>query len=636
MRERITAFITAAVLLIAPLAVEAAPTDAAGLHDIGRLMEQAAASFDLEVEDAVVLLDSLQVSRLSSGAVERTVHTIVWFRTEAGLEHYADVHVPWNAETGAVVVHDLRTWRDERWWPAADSVSETAVVETTPGSVYNAYDYAVLREQALLHDGVELPCIVETRYTVKQERPPDLGVEGTRIAAAYDPTVRNAMLLMLAPGDICRFRSQNGASPVTETVVPGLETRGDHWVATSVARLGRPLVDDHATEGPALIWSTWKSWNDLAHAFLTPFDAAAILAGAPVDSIERRLEGVYGDEARTRAVVSYLDEATRAVGADDSAWRFDPRPAQRTWETAYGHAIDRAVLTVALLKAAGLDASPVWVGHRDTDLTGTPPGLSRFETLLIEARGEEFAATIDAMSGSVTPGEAALRGRSSWRPDTDDSPVYRTAPPGVLEIAVNLEPDGDGGFAGRGYIMGEGWLSPHDRVAGLGSRATSFLQRVAGSLLDGLAVDDHGLTTLVEDRVEAGFDVSFAPGDADDLGRTTVVLGTPSGGLLDGFAPATETAVPSRETPLCLPNEGVERITLRIEIGEREVLYAPQPLELQNSAGRFSLMVDRDDRSISVLRELELAGRFEPGQWNELRSLLLEASAPRSRTILLR
>ncbi|MBD3367894.1 MAG: DUF3857 domain-containing protein [Candidatus Eisenbacteria bacterium] len=630
MRTRTTIILTAAAVFALASAAAAVPADAAGRHDIGRLLELGDQWFDLESQDAVILLDSLHIERLPSGTVVRTTHTIVWFGTENGLDAYADVHVPWNALTGSIEVHHLRTWRDERWWPAPDSVSRTAVVETTPGAVYSAYDYAkALRQQALLHDGVEVPCVVETRYTVTEARAPSLGMDGSRVASAPDPTVRNALFLRMPEGENVAFETLRGA-PAPEVSGDG----GHAWSMTRIDRLGRPLVRDRTAASPTLVWSTWPSWDALAESFLTPFEGAAVLEGAPLDSLAERTKGRHGAEDLARAAAAYLAEATRHVGADHGAWLFGPRPAQRTWETSYGHAVDRAVAACALLREVGLEAEPVWVGYRDTDLTESPPGLSRFEQLLVEVRGAGFQGTLDPATARLTSAGPTVAGRTLWRPG-DEDPSHRPAEPGVLEVAVRLERNEDGGFGGRGYVLGTGWLAPYGSVAGLDGALGGYADRLVRSVLPGSSAESPGLTALETSRVEAGFDVVLdAPGE-DDLGRIPLVVGDPTGGILDGFEPSLELAVPTRGTAVRLPAPATQSVMLEIDTGEGEPAHVPEETDLRNEAGTFSLTVDRDGSWVTVERRLEVDNDVGPDLWPELRALLLEWNAPRNRTLLL-
>jgi len=101
-------------------------------HDLDALWARAEAGHDLAREDAVVLLDDLSVTVAADGTIATRLHTVVWIGTAQGIRHYADLRVPWNAATSTLDVELLRTWRDDRWWPDAARISETAVVHTLP------------------------------------------------------------------------------------------------------------------------------------------------------------------------------------------------------------------------------------------------------------------------------------------------------------------------------------------------------------------------------------------------------------------------------------------------------------------------------------------------------------------------
>ena len=108
--------------------------------------------------------------------------------------------IPWNTETCTLEVDVLRTWRDGRWWPDPSRISDTAVVHTLPHALDHADDYTVMRETMLLHDGVELPCIMETAYTITEKCVP--GADGVFVFPSIDPAVVTELAVTAAAG--CR------------------------------------------------------------------------------------------------------------------------------------------------------------------------------------------------------------------------------------------------------------------------------------------------------------------------------------------------------------------------------------------------------------------------------------------------
>ena len=163
----LTRALVAAFLVVSSLNVSAAPKPATDEAEVAALLERAGDAFDLEREDAIFLLDELSETWTTDGRLVRSIHQIALIRTEYGLDHYADLRVPWDSARQCLVLQALRTWRpsDDQWIDAGP----TASVETLPFAVDRSPDYCHLRETMLLHDGVELPCVMETRYTIEDQ-----------------------------------------------------------------------------------------------------------------------------------------------------------------------------------------------------------------------------------------------------------------------------------------------------------------------------------------------------------------------------------------------------------------------------------------------------------------------------------
>lgn len=133
----------------------AAPMTYSGRLDIGEMMTIADSTFDLANEDAVVLLNGRRETVLPDGRRSLLIHQIVYITSDYGIEHYADLRIPYDEKRQSLDVQSLRTWRisDQRWIDHR----ETAIVPTTPTELAEAPAYSNVRETMLLHDGVELP-----------------------------------------------------------------------------------------------------------------------------------------------------------------------------------------------------------------------------------------------------------------------------------------------------------------------------------------------------------------------------------------------------------------------------------------------------------------------------------------------
>ena len=202
-----TILLTIAVMSVAAPSI-AAEMGVSGGHDLDQLWARAQADRDLSGEDAVLLLESHQVTMDADGALATRVHRVVWIGSSVGIRSYADLRVPWNTATSQLDVEILRTWRDGHWWPDAETISETAVVHTLPYAVNRADDYTTMRETMLLHDGVELPCIMETAYTITETGLP--GADGVFVMPRRDFSALTELQVTVPAAMALHYEMLNG------------------------------------------------------------------------------------------------------------------------------------------------------------------------------------------------------------------------------------------------------------------------------------------------------------------------------------------------------------------------------------------------------------------------------------------
>lgn len=623
-----------------------------GGHDIGELMALAEEHYDLERTDAVFLLDALSITLHEDGTRETTVHRIVWISTELVSDTYADLRVPYDGATSTLTVHALRTWRDGRWWPHESEVSPTAVVETTPGALIRADDYTTIRETMLLHDGVEIPCIVETAYTITESRDPGVGADGLWVVPRDYPSVRLELSITPAEGDTLRHRERNGAAG-PEIVAEGGGRETYRWTAYMVPRLERPLIRDAASYAPHVEWTTWESQGAFRDALATSLEEAMVLSDALRDTVAKLVEHEPVDLTRARAVADYINESTRSIHYDDSFWELSPRTALRTWETAYGHRLDRAVLAAALFREAGLKTLFVYRSAGYADEPGDDfLGLGRCDGIAVWVTGRGVDAYYDPEAGSLDLGETELYGRSMWFAG-DTRKMFRSLTghqlPSTYELIATLEPADEGNFTGEGFVNIKGGLAPYDRVVGLDGECGDYLEDVAGSAASGATINEHSVVRIHRDQVVAGFEFDIDAPEPDDQGRIELAVGDPTGGVLDRLPPDVHLYSATRGSPLALLGPMSQKVTLRLRIGESEAARLPEPRSLENSVGRFSLTVVEEDDWVTVTRELAIgdpeakvepweAGPMivAPDQWPELRELLLEETDRANRSVFLR
>jgi hypothetical protein len=631
-----------ALALSSPVLIRAGSMGVSRGHDLDMLWARAQKEFDLARHDAVLLLASRHVSILENGDKRTRVHRVVWIGTEVGIEDHADLRIPWNEATSTFTVIALRTWNDGRWWPDESKVSETAVVETLPFALAQTADYTSMRETMLLHDGVELPCVMETIYEI-EERGTAEGADGLWIFPQGDPAVLVEYILSVPAGITPEFRSGNGA-PESRAGDDEGSAASYVWTMENVDRLESPRISFPAMYAPFVSWSTWKDWNALGRAIGPGYDDAAGLNDALGDSLRARLKYEPTPAARVRKIASLTDEWTRNIRYDWGFWRFSPRPAARTWETAYGHGLDRAVLAAALFREAGFGAEWAFYSIPYAEFDGSLPGLSCFEGLAVEVRGDRLHGYYDPAEGKLEQGEAWAYGRVFWRPVNDGTEEFEAPRPkrndpdhtSGYELMLTIEPGEEGDWKGSGCLSADGLFCPYGEMTGLAGEALAHLERIVQSVLPGASVRGYNPEHFDSDFVTLGFEFTLESGEPDDMGRTRIVFGEPAGAVKAHMPPDVHSYQERRGSPVIIGGKSKQRIELRIKTGDREVLYLPEERKLSNGVGCFALTVEKEGGWVTIERELNIDRPIvPPEEWLALRALLLEETDAAGRMILL-
>lgn len=637
LRPAFTTLLLIFALTASALAAPAATTSTMGVsggHDLDALWAAARRQHDLAKQDAVLLLEERRIEIAPEGAVSTTVHTVVWIGTATGIRAYADLRLPWNEATCSFTVTKLRTWRDGRWWPDAERISDTAVVHTLPYAVDHADHYTTLRETMLLHDGVELPCIMETEYTITERGLP--AADGLFVLPQRDPAVLVRLSVTAPAGRALNHAELNGAPAPTATEQDGRRTLT--WTLQPAAALRLPLTAAPAAYEPAVCWSTWADERALGDAFGSAFWEAAVAPRAVVDSLRNVMREAGGERARVQAGGKWLARNVRHVHQDDRWWTFAPRRAELTWETAYGHVLDRAVLWAALLKADGWQVLPVLAGPVGAPAAPALPHLGGRGQLLLYLQGA-FDAQVrrpllvcDPADFSVHA-EGVLDGRPLLWMYGEAKNQAPQGGGGEFTVELSLAA-GDTAWAGAGFVSGRGRLAFADAVDGEPAALGRHAAAVMGGVLKGATAPAATLPLLVRGASDLRCDVAAPLGKADADGRRQLVVGRPKGGLLDRLPADCRTAEAVRTAPVLLDGPLRQAVAVRLKLPAGATVALPEGRSLANAAGSFTLTATQADGWVEYRREIALGqDAGAAANWPALRALLLEEGDPANATL---
>jgi hypothetical protein len=581
-------------------------------HDLDALWADAQQNHDLDNEDAVILLESRLVTLNPDGTRSTRVHRVVWIGTAMGIRNYADLRVPWDMANSTLEVEILRTWMDNSWWPDAERISDTAVVHTLPYAVRAAHDYTTMRETMLLHDGVELPCIMETAYTIT-EAPAFEFADDLFVMSQRDPAVKVEYQVVAPGGTEVLFESLNGqALPVVDDVMGNLVMT---WTMDNALALKVPITAAPERYEAAVVWSTWPDWDSLRDAWMASVKGAVVVD----EELQKVKDEFWAGEVSSLnpfpACRDWVNENVRPVSYDTQHWFGRPRPATRTYETGYGHALDRALLFSIMLDSGNNNGVLFFLGPVGDLVASDIPRLAGLGDLMVAYQGLD-RLIYDPSHGTVLHG-SEVQGRPWSLYGVHAQPTRGAAGASDIVVELILEPGEEGAWSGSGAFKRSGAFPIGSDQGQLGSMVTAILP---GAELGEVQLDPTG---------GFAFDLTIPEAEEDENGFKRWVLGPLN---LGGLPSDVHVSDQVRTSPILIGWTLKKAVKVRLK---GDSLSMPEEVTLDNEAGTFTVKVFEEYGWTVVERTLELKqARYEGEQWPALRALLLEEQDPRHGTIL--
>ncbi len=604
--------------------------------DIPALMTKAQETFDLQKEDAVLLFDGQKVRQHADGRITHFVHRVIWINTDQAIESYGDHRITFDSENRKFNVVTVRTWRDNEWW----QTGETGIVETLPYAVRKAYDYTNLRDMMLLHDGIELPCILEVAYYIEDKEPYRAGADGIWIFSRPDPAVQSYFSLQVPQGSTpTYFAPESVPQPTKET---DTDEKFDiyAWTMGPLQTESYPHTDDPAAYSPHIIWSTWESWNELGGNIKKTFNLMAVTDSLLEKAVDSVIAGTRTRSEAADRIASFINNRTRFIGIDENYWYDNPRQASDIYQSAYGHRLDRAILAAALFRRAGLSTFPVYISKGYNEIKSDIASLDRFTGVGVWISGEDIEGYYDPATGAIYNGFAYLYGRTYWLAGEGEKPAVRIRANNEqsryylrLDIKFSNEKDT---IHGKGYLNAGNCLNPFDKMEGLSSQTKGFLNSAVSGVIDGAKVEEYNLERFDQFNVTAGFTFKFPKPKKSDYGWLPLILDNPAGGLKENLPNDVNILHAERESPVIFPCLMNFKVELRIDTSGVEFKYLPETKIIENDAGSCLIYSAENFGKQIVACELTLAKTyFEASEWPSLKELLLAYFHERNNTILM-
>jgi len=625
------------ICIVACLSNVRAQESISGVQNISELMTAAEKQFDMSNQDAVLLFDSKRVNWLPDGRLVAYVHRIIWINTEIALDNYGDHRIPYDNTHCTFKVVTIRTWRDGQWW----ETGETGIVETLPRALRKAYDYTDMREMMLLHDGIELPCILEVSYSIEDTEPFRAGAEGLWTFARNEPVVQSRFSFGIPSGQKPNVFATEGV-PESKNITDFKQNLDIYlWEMGPLDAIPRPHNDDPSSDVPHIAWSTWNNWEDFGLHFDSLFRNSALIDEPLKMALDSLLVTARTDGEKADFIAEFINKKTRFINYPENYWLALPRSASRVFASAYGHRLDRAILAAALFNDAGITTRPVFIGKNYGNINERTPALARFSGVGVWISANNLKAYYNPANGSISNGNTSLFNRTIWFPGDKDKPepyLCDANEKSVFDVRIDLAFDDKKDiFTGTGYLYADNKFSPYDRMEGLENEAKKYLESVSSSLIEDAEIIEYNPSKFDHLKVIVGFKLELEKPEPDDLDRIKLIMEEPSGGIADYLPDNVKLYHQKRSSRIYMPCPMNQKVELNLDLKGIDVLYSPANKTIENDAGSFSVTTAKKDDRITVIRKLDLIKTaYHSDDWQNLRELLLENSNENNQTLLLK
>ncbi|MFH1754647.1 MAG: DUF3857 domain-containing protein, partial [Candidatus Latescibacterota bacterium] len=468
--------------------------------------------------DAVILKQSVSIEMDEQGLITYGIMRRVALFTDNGIRRYADPRLMYNAATQGLTVSTARVYM--RDGIQVDS-GKNAFNPSTPFAFAEAPDYTDWQEMVVTHVGIEKDCVAELNYTICDKERWQPWLSGIECLACEDFSLLSMLTIKVPSGMDLNYTYSNGVQD------PQFPSEGVYsWALANVPC--RPPMDGGVWQGdhiPAIVFSTAKDWGEVVEHVANIFKEYTVLQ--PIEVVEP----FAANENNIFALHKESIGSVRNIDLPIRLFASNARHAEQIYQSAYAHALDRALILSAKLRARGVDSVPVLVsaGH---NWCGEVAALEYFDRILIEVKP---ADTGDALlldpdheyfrdTKSMMPGKTMLR-------CTGDGEIVQiaqgTPADNQTSLQVRLTMDGEGKLSGEGSVVMTGIFSPYYSVRGLKNETEEFIKSKVERILPSATLRSWNIQTLDRNHVELGFLFESELPAANEHGRTYLDVPTP-------------------------------------------------------------------------------------------------------------
>jgi len=479
--------------------------------------------------DAVVLFDSLVINLDDAGRISKRRHRAVMLLTDNAINRYGDPRILFNTAAQELSIITARVYMRDK---TIVDTRENGINQTTPFALERTPDYVDWQETVVTHVGIEKGCVAELHYIIR-DKTAGPGLSGLEIFSSEDP-VQVRVLEIRAPGSTpLRGAAMNGAPEAEE---PGKGIL--RWTVRDIA--GRTPFVGGAWEGdcfPVVCYGTAESWPRLLAEIAAGINAKSGGTGFFAPIVADAMRDLRTDEDKILAVHRCALDRCSSVHAPFGLFAAAPREAQKIYESGYASPLDRAVLLMAMLKAAGFEPAGVlatW-GYTWPDEIPAP---EIFNIVLVAVKSGDAELYLDPGAAFEHDPTFGLAARTLARLDREYPIMHllaRNAHESRSALDLVLTQGADGGIEGEGTAVLTGLFSPYYVMRGTKAEAADFMKARIGGLFGGAVLTSWNPQRLDRSGAEIAFSFTVPLVEKEPGERVYLAVPRPFEAALSGI-----------------------------------------------------------------------------------------------------
>ncbi len=627
-------------------------------EEIREIIKNAPSAQDYPQAGALILFDRLKLTVHPDGNTVSERHLLVKIFTDRGKENFGDIIYRYNGKAERAVVEVARTFKPDG---TVVQCEKDAISDVSAPEVARASAYSNAMQKVVSFPAVEKGAVLEYKCKILPEKKKrgllrkfrnlffkdrhDKHFWRTVTFQGEEPILEKSFTLVLPQGKKFTYLVENG------DIKPLIRHQGDNvvytWKVNQVEQIIRePNMPNLAEIVPRLLLTSANSWAKVGDWLNRRFYPQVKTDSKLKKRVVELTTGKVTPEERIKEIFLYVTTKLRTVHLSLGAAGYKPNSSTEVYRNKYGDCRDKAVLLVAMLRAAGVQAYPTLVNHSRIRVVPQVPGPHQFDHLMVAVPQQDGSflwldPTAETCRYGYLPAEEQGTEALVLSPKGSrliKTPVFTPQENGSrnrLEITLNKEGDIHGRL--RCELRGHSDCRARSLLKDKTPKELKlYFESAASRVSQGAQLLDYSLSDLKDLTQPASIEIRFQCEKYAVVEGRVMLFEFPSVPFKFANIPIS-TDLPRRKYDILAPSEMEFSYNVEIKLPRGyKVSYLPPRTTIDNDIAVFSIDCEEDSGKTIFDGKLILKKRKVPSlEYVKVKSAFTQAGMPQNNLMIL-